>query len=130
MFMDEHRRKVWDDIRQQDFKALGRFLTPDIFAEAARRAGVAFGKGPLYVVNLVWLGIAAAIHRTENFAGILTFTLKLLADQESYAATPVARAQRQGRNDRADAGGLDCGTTRAATTQPWSAKRLLPKPGG
>jgi hypothetical protein len=97
MFTDEHRRKLWDDIRQQDFRALGRFLTPDIFAEAARRAGVAFGKGPLYVVNLVWLGIAAAIHRTENFAGILTLTLKLLADQESYAATPVAQAQRQGR---------------------------------
>jgi hypothetical protein len=97
MFMDEHRRKVWDDIRQQDFRALGRFLSPDVFAEAAQRAGLVFGKGPLYIVNLVWLGIAAAIHRTENFSGVLTLTLKLLADQESFAATSVGRAQRQGQ---------------------------------
>ena len=97
MFMDEHRRKVWDDIRQQDFRLLGKYLTPKVFSEAAQRAGLVLGKGPLYAVNLVWLGILAAVHISKNFADVLSLTLKLLADQEGFAATPVGRHQRHGQ---------------------------------
>ena len=96
MFTDEHRCKVWNDIRQQDMRAFSEQLTPATFAEAALRAGVKLGKSPLGLANLVWLGIAAAFHGTQSFACILTTTLKLLEDQQKSAAR-LDKVRKQGK---------------------------------
>ena len=96
MFTDEHRCKVWDDIRQRDVRVFSKQLTPAVLAKAALRAGVKLGKSPLGLANLVWLGIAAAIHGTQSFACILTMTLKLLEDQQQ-SATKLRKAKRQGK---------------------------------
>lgn len=82
MFTDERRSNVWDRIRQQDLRVFGRILTPALMREAAQAAGVALINSPLNCVNLVWLGIAAALHGAKNFADILVLTFKLLEDAD------------------------------------------------
>jgi len=96
MFTDELRCNVWNEIRQQDIRAFSKQLTPATLAKAALRAGVKLGKSPLGLANLVWLGIAAAFHGAESFAGILTTTLKLLEDQQQSAAR-LDKARKQGK---------------------------------
>lgn len=96
MFRDERRCNVWNEIRQRDIRAFSEQLTPAMFAKAALRAGVQLGKSPLALANLVWLGIAAAFHGTESFAGILTTTLKLLEDQKQSAAR-LDKVRKQGK---------------------------------
>lgn len=96
MFTDEHRCKVWNEIRQRDIRAFSRQLTPAVLAKAALRAGVKLGKSPLGLANLVWLGIAAAIHGTQSFGCILTMTLRLLEDQQQ-SATKLHRTKGQGK---------------------------------
>ena len=68
MFTDEHRCEVWDAIRQRDVRAFSEQLAPAVFVEAALRTGVALVKSPLCLVNLVWLGVSAALHATASFA--------------------------------------------------------------
>lgn len=97
MFKDEHRCDVWDEIRQHDIRAFSKQLTPQVLAEAARRTGVVLVKSPLYLVNLVWLGISAALHATDSFAGVLTMTLKLLEDQQQFAQSSIGQTQKNGR---------------------------------
>jgi len=96
MFTDEHRCDVWDEIRQHDIRAFAKQLTPEVLAEAATRTGVVLVRSPLYLVNLVWLGIAAAVHATDSFAQVLTMTLKLLEDQQHFAQSPLGQAQKNG----------------------------------
>jgi hypothetical protein len=96
MFLDERRFEVWQEIRQHGIRAFARQLTPSVLSEAGQRAGLAVAKSPLCVVNLAWLGIAAALHKTQDFATILTATLKLLEDQQAFYATAVGRAKRGG----------------------------------
>ncbi|MCK4340149.1 MAG: transposase [Phycisphaerae bacterium] len=91
MFTDEHRRIVWDQIRQHDLQAFTKWLSPELLTTAAAEAGVRIGKGPLYVVNLAWLAAAAALHASRSFADVLTLTLKLLADTEGFAGTPLGK---------------------------------------
>ena len=95
MFTDEHRAIVWDQLRQRDSKGLSRFLTVDLLQKAAKRANVAVGRGPLDILNLVWLGILGALHTAKNFADVLTITLKLLSDQEGFEQTPLGKKTRQ-----------------------------------
>lgn len=99
MFKDERRDKVWNEIRQLDLRAFGKFLPQEMFDQAALQAGVRVGCSALNVVNLVWLGIATAIQHTASFAFVLTTTLKLLEDQETFYSTALGkqkqRAQRQ-----------------------------------
>jgi hypothetical protein len=45
---------VWDHLRQRDLKGFARWLTPRAVTQAAHTAGVAFGRGPLHLANLVW----------------------------------------------------------------------------
>lgn len=97
MFTDERRCEVWDEIRQHDIRAFASELTPAVLVETAQRAGLRVVKSPLYVFNLAWLGIAAALHKTDSFACVLTTTLKLLEDQQQFAQGTVGRAQRAGR---------------------------------
>ena len=68
MFTDEHRRTIWNRIRQQGIRAFESKLTADLFSNAAQSAGVLLGRGPLWLGNLVWLGIASAIHEARDFA--------------------------------------------------------------
>jgi Transposase DDE domain len=95
MFADPTRCRVWDQLRGHDSRLLGRFLTPQLLRQAAARTGLALGRGPLHLLNLVWLGLLAALHTGKNFADILTLTLKLLSDQEGFGATPLGRARRR-----------------------------------
>jgi hypothetical protein len=96
MFTDELRCNVWNEIRQRDIRAFCKQLTPAVIAKAALRAGVKLGKSPLSLVNLVWLGISAAIHGSLSFACILTTTLKLLEDQQQ-AAAGLRKVRKQGK---------------------------------
>jgi len=100
MFKDEQRYEVWSEIRQHDLRAFSKLLTPEAFAEAALRARISVVQSPLYVINLVWLGISAAMHATDSFACVLTMTLKLLEDQQGFAQSKVGRAQKQGHRKK------------------------------
>ena len=95
MFKDELRDKVWNEIRQHDVRAFAKQLTPEVFAEAGRRARVRIGCSALNLVNLVWLGIAKAIHHSGTFAGVLTTTLKLLEDQETFYSTSLGKQKKK-----------------------------------
>lgn len=97
MFTDEHRRIVWDQIRQHDLRAFAQWLSPELLTAAAAKAGVRMGRGPLYVVNLAWLAVAAALHTSKSFADVLTLTLKLLADGGGFASTPLGKERNNAK---------------------------------
>ncbi len=59
MFKDEHRVTVWEAIGQRDLQAFSQLFGREHVVEAARRAGVAIGGGPLTVVTLAWLSISS-----------------------------------------------------------------------
>ena len=99
MFRDEIRKEVHDRLREHDLKAVADKLTPNVFSEAARQSNLKIGTCPLNLVNLVWLGIAAAWRKTESFVTILSVTLKLLQDQEHFGQSPFGKdLRRQQRN--------------------------------
>jgi hypothetical protein len=102
VFTDEHRQKVWDQLRQFDLRCFEDLLSTDLIRAAAKRAGVRLGRGPLYLTNMVWLGIASAWHHTRSFSEILTLTLHLLRDVEGFAQTPLGK--EQGRAKRRKSG--------------------------
>ena len=91
MFTDEHKRMVWEQLRQHDLRAFGKWLSPQLIKTAAGSAGLRMGRGPLYVVNLVWLAVGSALHSTKSFADVLTLTLKLLSDSDGFevVSSPV-----------------------------------------
>lgn len=95
MFKDERKRDVWDEIRQQDLRAFSQWLRPELFTKAAEIAQVPLGQGPLYVVNLAWLGIASAFHMGKNFADVLALTLKLLSDMPGFADTSLGKQRKK-----------------------------------
>lgn len=92
MFMDELRNKVWDEIRQHDLRAFSRFLPDDVFVEAANLAGVKLGQSALSLRQMVWLGIAGAMHISKNFSGILQSTLKVLQDVFDWDPTASSKS--------------------------------------
>ncbi|MGI6417377.1 MAG: hypothetical protein ACOX1P_17080 [Thermoguttaceae bacterium] len=105
MFTDELRAEVWEDICQRDVRALAGKITPAVLAEAAKRTGVVLVKSPLCLGNLVWLGIACALHMSLDFACILTMTVKLLEDQQAFYSSELGKARRNGqRQERGKAG--------------------------
>jgi hypothetical protein len=81
MFGDERRCDVWEEMRQHGIRTFANKITPGVLADAAKRTGVGLVKSPLCLGNLVWLGIAAALHIKSDFANVLTATLKVLEDQ-------------------------------------------------
>lgn len=95
MFKDELRDKVWNEIRQHDLRAFAKQLTPEVFADSARRAGARLGCSALNLVNLVWLGIGTAMRHGHTFSFVLTTTLKLLADQENFCRTSLGKQKQQ-----------------------------------
>jgi hypothetical protein len=102
MFTDEQRRSVWEQIRQQDLRVFARLLTPTVLSQAASRAGVEMGRGPLGLATLAWLAIASALHATRNFADVLAMTLKLLRDADAFGQSGPMPPQRRGKGKKHD----------------------------
>lgn len=100
MFKDEHRGKVWDEIRQHELPAFNRLLSPEVVTAAANRAGVRVGSGPLCIGNLCWLAISAALHQGKSFADLLVTTLKILSDQPGWGQSSLGRKCRSSRRSR------------------------------
>lgn len=104
MFKDELRDKVWNEIRQHDLRAFDKQLPPEVFTEAAKKAGVRIGCSALNLVNLVWLGIGTALQHAANFAFVLKTTLHLLEDQEAFYSTSLGKqkklAQQRAKQNR------------------------------
>lgn len=100
MFKDEHRGNVWDRLRQCDLRAFADKLTPELFGQAAQKAGVRIGLSALNLANLVWLGLASALRPGESFATVLVVTLKILYDSQHWSTSPIAQAQRAGQRRR------------------------------
>jgi Transposase DDE domain len=92
MFKDEHRRNVWNQIRQHGLRAFDGLLTGPILREAATRCNLPLGNGPLGLLNLTWLAIASALQVGWNFAEVLAVTLKMLQDADSWSRNPLSRA--------------------------------------
>ena len=97
MCIDPLKVKVWEQLRQSDLKPFARLLTHEGIVYAARQAGLPLGRGPLNVVNLVWLALASALHTSKNFAGVLGLVLKLLRDAPEWESGTLAQAQRRGQ---------------------------------
>lgn len=97
MFKDERRSNVWDDIRQRGIRAFADKVTPALLAETAKRSRVRLVKCPLGLMNLTWLGIAAAIHTSCDFASVLTGTLKILQDHQTFGSSTIGKAKKNGK---------------------------------
>jgi hypothetical protein len=97
MCSDSLQGRVWEQLRQRDLQEFARFLPAPTLLQAARQAGVALGKGPLHLGNLVWLALASALHGSKSFAEILVLVLKLLRDSPDWSMSELAAAQRQGQ---------------------------------
>jgi len=97
MFTDERRFDVWETIRQHDIRCFSEQLTSEVLGLAAMRTGVTLVRSPLCLFNLVWLGIASALHAAASFATVLTTTMKLLEDQEQFPHTAVGQAKESGQ---------------------------------
>src|SRR4051812_26389465 len=110
MFVDPVRQPVWDEIRRRDFRAFAPWVTREVIAQAATRAGVALGGGPLALFVLVWLAIACALHPSRSFASVLGLALKLLRNDPAWdpdalleAARPEPRREAKPVKDKARA---------------------------
>lgn len=97
MFTDEHRYDVWDEIRQRGIRAFSDQITPELVAEAAVATGVLLVKSPLCLFNLIWLGIAAALHRTDDFETVLKGTLKVLKCDQNFATPALGRTKQKSK---------------------------------
>lgn len=130
MFTDERKREVWDEIRQHDLQVFKRQLTPDLFTKAAEIAQVSIGRGPLYVVNLVWLGLASALHMGKDFASVLVFTMKILRDSQDFAQTNLGkeyyRASRADKGQRSKHDPYGGNPTSVSEEAFSKARRLMP----
>jgi hypothetical protein len=102
MFTDRLRSPVWDQVQSRGVRAFTEFLTPDVFAEAARLAGRRIISSPLSLVNLVWLGLACSLDTTKSFAAVLTATFTILDDAPHPPSGRLGRESPPPRpNDRA-----------------------------
>jgi len=88
------RRRVWDQLREKDFRVFSELLPPEVVLQAASRTAIAIGRGPLNLVNLVWLSVFSALHQLETFTEVLTHTLKLVEDGPHYHGCTLDRARR------------------------------------
>jgi hypothetical protein len=97
MFKDDARKQVFDQLRDHDLRVFAKQLGFQVFAEAAKRAGVRIWTCPLNLVNLVWLGVSAAWRKGDSFVTILTVTLKLLQDQEHFTQSSFGKKLNQSK---------------------------------
>ena len=83
MFKDEHRYRIWEELRQRSLLEFNTLLTPAL-ATAVVDARVRVSTSPLGIEQLVSLAITSAILCTWNFASVLSFTLKVLEMQPQF----------------------------------------------
>jgi Transposase DDE domain len=88
------RRHVWDQLRQKDLRAFADLLPTELVVQAAHQAVVPLGRGPLHLINLVWLALASALHTLESFKTVLDHTLKLVEDGPHYQGSTLDRARQ------------------------------------
>jgi hypothetical protein len=115
MFTDEQRSNLWDQMRQRDLRVFGKILTPALIMQAAQAVGLTLGNNPLNPLNLVWLGIAAALYTTKNFADLLVLTFKLLEDANLW--TPDSPARKPKRRQRRASKHNPRGRTRSTVSE-------------
>lgn len=103
MFTDEVRSEVWNQVQSRGVRAFLKFLTPDVFAQAATQVGSRISASPLNLVNLVWLGLSHALDTTKSFAAVLSVTFKILSDapHSPLAKSYHTRSRPTGPNNRA-----------------------------
>ncbi len=61
MFTDLCRSEVYNQVQSRGVRAFTKFLTPAVFAQAARQVGCRIIGSPLNLVNLVWLGLSCSL---------------------------------------------------------------------
>jgi hypothetical protein len=128
MSSQDIRRHVWDQLRQKDLRAFNALLPAELVLAAARIAVVPAGTGVLNVITMVWLSLASALHRLEDFKTVLDHTIKLIEDGPHYRGSALDRARRAaaptGQRRRHDPRPKDPGSiSEEAFTQ---ARQLLP----
>lgn len=95
MFTDRARCGFLETLHSKSIEAFRPMLTPEVFAEAARRAGLAIVRSPLNLVTMVYLGIAVAINVGTDFATILGEVMGLYANQREFAKSNLgAKGQK------------------------------------
>jgi hypothetical protein len=94
MFTDEHRRSIWEQIRQRDVRHFGNLLSGQLIRDAADQSGLVMGRGMLNPATLCWLAICCALNHQHSFGSILTATLHLLEDM---GVRPTKRPKISGR---------------------------------
>jgi hypothetical protein len=104
MFKDEHKRGVWNSIRQHNLQALSSLLPNSLIWAAATHSGIKIGAGPLDAFNLVWLALLSAVETGKNFAGVLQFTLKALHDMQQWTGEPSPSLLPKSHRGRGRAG--------------------------
>jgi hypothetical protein len=100
MFKDEHKRGVWNTLRQHDLQPLSRLLPNSLVVTAAHQAGVKIGSGPLNAFTLVWLALLSAVETSKNFAGVVELVLKLLHDAQQWHGEPSPSLLPKAHRDR------------------------------
>lgn len=130
MFVDPTRHDVWDKIRQRDFRAFAPCLPREAIEEAAIRAGVALGGGPLCLFVLVWLAVACALHPRRSFASVLGMALKLMRNDPAWhpdallPKKPCRKPKHRSKHDPRGSGDpfqlTTSAFTQARAAMPWS----------
>jgi hypothetical protein len=123
MFKDDARCEAMNQVQPLGLAELARFLTPEVLKQAE---GVLkrVRRGPLSLASLTWLSIAAAMHTTKNFAGVLSLTCKLLNDAPLGGPVKRRRAVKTRRSKHDPRGGHpDCVSeeafAKARQSLPW-----------
>jgi hypothetical protein len=97
MFTDDARCRAMNQVQPVGLQAFSRFLTREVLAQA-ELAVKRRRRGPLSSASLTWLGVAAALHTTKNFVGVLVLTCKLLNDAPISLPAKQPKAERRHRN--------------------------------
>ena len=138
MYVDHIRHTVWDQLRQRDFRAFAGILTAAVFQQAAERASVSLGQGPLSLTVLVWLAIACALHPTKSFAAVLGLALKLLQNDPRWhpdallpkPTTPQKPPVRKARRRRRGAQASPARSPHSSSSRAARARRSRHDPRG
>jgi hypothetical protein len=85
-------------------RAFTGVLSAEVFTEAAAQADVTVGESPLCCRNMVWLGIASALHHTKAFADVLGFTMKLLTLAPEFSSASLGRPKQAAKQTGRRAG--------------------------
>ena len=100
MFKDEQRYRVWDELRQLDLRVFRRLLPEVVFQRAGEQAEVSLRRCALSLPNLVWLGVASALHSSRCFADVLSLTVRVLEACANPLPEVLVQARRHTRRQQ------------------------------